>query len=397
MEGIPAAGFDQPNDNHNVAILAGTAATTIVATIAVALRFFVRVRIVRSTGWDDWWILASMVLSLVGMIIIIPEVQYGAGRHAFYILKEQGAADMILGLKLNFITQFTYVFALAFVKISIGLFLLRLVSSKPYRYLIIGLLGFLALYTLGGSAALLARCRPFAANFDISIPGAQCYTVKTSQALAYFNSSCGIATDLIFAFIPCPLLWKLQINRKTKLSLMGILSLGTFAASCSLVKLYYLTSYGRIGDFLWDSTYLTIWSATEVNVGITAASIPSMKPLFKSILGSTYGPSSGQVYPSQKWNGYAQQSSGRNDPSAKSRSVHSNTQGFEMHNTRSSAMASSNDRERNKLGMDNVSEESILPLQHFAADEGNKGIMKSVSISVKTDEIDPRRSVEDRI
>lgn len=170
------------------------------------------------------------------------------------------------------------------------------------------------------------------------------------------------------------------------------------AASASLVKLHYLSSYGKFGDFLWDSTELTIWSVTEVNVAITAASVPALKPLFKAILGSTYG-SHSQQYPHKSWGGYAHQSSGRNDTNSKSRNRASHGAVFEMHNTKNSAGVSTGnaDRERNKLGMDNVSEESILPLQGLAYDDKPGGIMKTTSVYVKSDEINPPRSVEDRV
>lgn len=130
----------------------------------------------------------SKTLSLIGFGIIIPEVKYGAGRHMYHILLNPGPQGLILALKLNFVTQFTYVFALTFVKISIGLFLLRLAPSGVYRRLIWCILGFVAFYTLAGSAALMAGCKPFAANFDRSIPGSSCYTPTTARALAFTNS-----------------------------------------------------------------------------------------------------------------------------------------------------------------------------------------------------------------
>lgn len=202
----------------------------------------------------------------------------------------------------------------------------------------------------------------------------------------------GILTDLIFAVLPIPLLWTLQINSRTKLSVVGILSLGLFAASASLVKVYYLTGYGQFGDFLWDATPLTIWSATEVNVGIIAASIPSMKPLFKSILGTIYGKSAYGNYP-QNSRGYAHQISGRDgENNTRSRN---NGEAFEMHTSASTAVRSGN-RERDKLGFNN-SEESILPLQSNRSGE-EKGIVKTTQVHVKSVAIESGkpRSVEDR-
>lgn len=84
-------------------------------------------------------------------MVVIPEIYYGAGRHTFYILQDFGPEGLKTALKLNFITQVTYVFAIAFVKISVGLFLLRLTPSKQYKYFIWSILGFVAFYTIAGT------------------------------------------------------------------------------------------------------------------------------------------------------------------------------------------------------------------------------------------------------
>lgn len=42
------------------------------------------------------------------------------------------------------------------------------------------------------------------------------------------------------------------------------------AAIATIIKLTYIESYGKTGDFLWDSRNLTYWCVTETNVGILA-------------------------------------------------------------------------------------------------------------------------------
>jgi hypothetical protein len=74
---------------------------------------------------------------VVGQALIIPEVQSGAGRHKPFI----NEADFAHGVKLNFITQPLYLFAICSVKISIGFFLLRVAVRKIYRQIIIGIMG----------------------------------------------------------------------------------------------------------------------------------------------------------------------------------------------------------------------------------------------------------------
>ena len=61
------------------------------------------------------------------------------------------------------------------------------------------------------------------------------------------------------------------------------------ATAAALVKTSYIPSYGKTGDWMWDSRDLTIWTVVECNTGIVAGNLPCLKPLFRVVLGSTYG------------------------------------------------------------------------------------------------------------
>jgi hypothetical protein len=89
------------------------------------------------------------------------------------------------------------------------------------------------------------------------------------------------------------------MNRRQKASIIGILSLGMFATAAAIVKLSYVSTYGRSGDWLWDSRNLTIWTVTETNIAIVAGNLPCLKPLFRTVLGSTYGRGSRKTDPSK--------------------------------------------------------------------------------------------------
>jgi hypothetical protein len=56
------------------------------------------------------------------------------------------------------------------------------------------------------------------------------------------------------------------------------------ACIAGIIKIIILHSYGRSGDFLYDSAELTIWTTTELNIGTIACSIPCLKPLYKILL-----------------------------------------------------------------------------------------------------------------
>jgi hypothetical protein len=56
------------------------------------------------------------------------------------------------------------------------------------------------------------------------------------------------------------------------------------ACIAGIIKITVIPSYDRNGDFLYESAELTIWTTTELNVGILAGSIPCLKPLYRILL-----------------------------------------------------------------------------------------------------------------
>ncbi|KAK7908971.1 hypothetical protein PG985_014849 [Apiospora marii] len=277
---LPGAGL--PNDYRGNEILGAVIATTTMALITVLARIWVRLTIVHKMGSDT--------LSLAGLGVVIPQVVYGAGRHIAYV----PPAAATVGLQINFVGQVIYLWAIPAVKMSIGLFLLRIAPNKVYRRLLQAVMVFTMVYTLFCFVTLLVQCTNLAVLWDPTVK-ATCWSKQTLQTLSYANSIINILTDMFFAVLPAPMLWNVQINVRTKASLICIMGLGVFAVAAAIVKSLFLSNYGKTGDFLWDSTDLTIWISTECNTGIIAACLPCLKPLFKRLLETTtqrYGKSS---------------------------------------------------------------------------------------------------------
>ncbi|KAH8425069.1 uncharacterized protein LDX57_002817 [Aspergillus melleus] len=136
------------------------------------------------------------------------------------------------------------VLGISLVKISIGFFLLRFTSqNKILKWFIIGTLIFLALFTIACILALIFQCWPVEAAWDVELKKTgKCYSIDTYLRIGQFNSgmlrfycmllpetdcsAINIITDFIFATLPVFMFAQIQVNKRTKLSLMGILSLG---------------------------------------------------------------------------------------------------------------------------------------------------------------------------
>jgi hypothetical protein len=117
---------------------------------------------------------------------------------------------------------------------------------------------------------------------------AVCFSKETFTGIGLFNTSINITTDVIFTALPIPIIWGLNLNKKTRLSLILVLSLGFFACAASMVKLSYQVNILFITNaYRWY--YYSLWNTIEIYSGIIAASLPSLRPLLKAVLDSTRG------------------------------------------------------------------------------------------------------------
>lgn len=150
------------------------------------------------------------------------------------------------------------------------------------------------------------------------------------------------------------------------------------AAIASIVKLTYIRTYSLSGDFLFDSTGLTIWSTTELNIGIIASTIPCLKPLFKFILDNTLSGSNSKMNGKQDTTTYAMENTGR----TKATCVDSDVERGEYSSGESGVKMEIFERQvevKNDGRLtDDVSEENLL------ASEGPE-IRKTTRISISTE------------
>ncbi|KAJ5966614.1 hypothetical protein N7481_013328 [Penicillium waksmanii] len=97
------------------------------------------------------------------------------------------------------------------------------------------------------------------------------------------NTAFNIFTDVFFATIPIPIIWTLQMRRKVRIYLIGILSLGYLAVVFGVLNAIYQIAFTTITDrYLND--WILFWATLQFTTGIIAACIPSLKPLVSSVL-----------------------------------------------------------------------------------------------------------------
>ncbi|KAM3081752.1 hypothetical protein ACMFMG_005198 [Clarireedia jacksonii] len=347
-----------PDHNRGPQILAVCGTLVALTLIVGFLRLYVRLRIIRDVGVDDYLMIGAMVILFTQMMVIIPEVHFGAGRHVQYIVP---ASNISRGLHFNFVTQPLCVIGLCLAKLSIGFFLLRLALAKKYKYFIYGVLIFTGLSATGN-------------------------LFEVRGILQFHPLGVSVLTDLIFALLPIPMIWGVQLKWRVKIGVYGILSLGIFATAAAFVKISFLTTYGQHGDFLYDSSDLTIWTTVEICTAMIAACIPPLKHLIKSVFtGSSNG------YSSKKYGSGGYHRNESNGPDrmgwsqrSQARNKRQDDLEFDVFDRptkdRSAEDIKSTTEEEFSVKPENTSQESILPHQSPA------GIMKTTQVHVSSQE-----------
>ncbi|KAH7185152.1 uncharacterized protein B0J16DRAFT_414536 [Fusarium flagelliforme] len=260
----------------------------VISFIAVVLRLWARISIVRSVGADDYLICVGALLSWSFIGCTIASVNHGLGSHYEDVIK-RGTDNFIAYLQIVWLSSIFYNACLGFIKISVLALYTRL-GDKVLRKTAFFMMGVVGCQAGANVLACIFQCSPIPAAYDITIPveAKKCVDIN---AFYLANAAVNIFTDILTYTLPIPLVARLRVPRRQKISLAIILGLGLFACISSIIRITYIPPMLRSTDQTWVISNAMYWSVIETNIGILAASIPSYKAIAKKyaprLLGST--------------------------------------------------------------------------------------------------------------
>ncbi|EHA23249.1 hypothetical protein ASPNIDRAFT_207175 [Aspergillus niger ATCC 1015] len=255
-----------------------------ISFIAVCLRCFVRLRLVRAFGWDDALMVFAMGLEILFALCGITGSLYGMGQK----LEQLEDGYLETALFWWWLGQTSYVVTVVVARISIALALLRLTVSKVHTILLWCVVGVSIIVGLVFWFMLTFECKPVAHFWQRTKPG-HCMSIDKLLDIAYVYSVTAMICDFTLGLLPIFLVWKLQMSRQTKAALAGILSLGCIASAGVIVRIPFLPTY-KDTEFLYATTQISIWSNVEAGLGITAGCLVTLRPLFRWLGGTSYSP-----------------------------------------------------------------------------------------------------------
>ncbi|KAL9046059.1 MAG: hypothetical protein Q9206_007172, partial [Seirophora lacunosa] len=244
------------------------------AFLSTVVRIWVRARLTRNMGWDDYYMIIGQFTNLVGLGLVTAEVFNGLGRHMYYLQPDQIRRFIIIGW-LDWMQTFI---TIMLTKISICLFLLRIKNDTRNKIFMYVLIAANVLVTAVICFLLLGMCRPLRAYWDVAVDG-RCFSTRQFMIMVASQGTFSILSDLILATMPLFFLRHLQISRRTKLLLCVLMGAGYITAGCSIVRTV-LSPRVLSADKTWADLTTAAWRAVEVNLGIICANAPIARPLY---------------------------------------------------------------------------------------------------------------------
>ncbi|KAE8379333.1 hypothetical protein BDV26DRAFT_169359 [Aspergillus bertholletiae] len=370
--------LEKPDPHSEVSqVIAVSLVFTIIALLAVALRFYIRIHTKRPLWLDDYAALYSAVMVTGYCASTIAQTRWGLGLHADYF----PTANVKSFSKIQYAGGPLYAMSLLGFKVSLLASYLRIGGFvKTYRTIIIIAIVAVVVNQVIFTFLFIFPCQPISAQWNPEVVGKCINALKSYYALA--GTSLGF--DLVIIMLPLPVLWNLQLGRKQKVALCCVFALGFFVTIIQIIRVF--TIY-RLKTYT-DSKPVILWSIVEISLAVIIACVPTYGPYFRvfvSNISSYRRRPTGQDYPLTSGNRHTRGSSrklglsslGRDEPRF---DVPEGPRPYDNSTPHTTTISSS------KATPDNDSEEHILGNGNqamFTSVGDDRGIHKVMEVTVE--------------
>lgn len=196
--------------------------------------------------------------------------------------------------------------------------LLRLTVERIHSWILYGVMCFSTTMGMIFLFFTIFQCHPVAYYWNHSLEGGHCLDINTLLGIVYLYSAVALVCDFTIASLPVCMIWGLQMDRRTKIAVSGILGIasmfvhsacstylvsilteGFFSASTAVIVRIPFLHYAKDPDFLREpnpslhlvsldsnmvleaTTQISIWSNIEASLGITAGSLATIRPIIR--------------------------------------------------------------------------------------------------------------------
>ena len=202
-------------------------------------------------------------------------------------LRSNHTQRLFLALEYFYITELLATLSAMFTRLSICIFLFRIFSTKKYwRWGLYATITFVLVTQIPLAPILFLQCQPVQKNWNPTVQG-KCWSPHVQRSISDFNGVVSVLGDWVLATLPIVFLWNVQMSSRIKAGICCLMGMGFFSGACTIARVVYFQKLYT--DISWHLLDANIWGALEVWVGIIAACMPMLKPLFYQIQHSRFG------------------------------------------------------------------------------------------------------------
>ncbi|PQE30554.1 integral membrane protein [Rutstroemia sp. NJR-2017a WRK4] len=285
--GPPPAGIDL-TDSLTVAYDVVSCVVLGIAAASVGLRFYVRtMRGTNNLAIDDYFVVLGLFCTGALVATTLIAGAFDAGKHVWSTTLPR----LMTLLKVVFAEPWVYAASVTSTKISVLLLYRRLfytgdgdmlVINRIFTMMYWGATFFTCVYPLIMWIVMAVACRPLNFFWTQYAGATEGKCINYLQFFLIFGIV-NMVNDVIILLVPIPRILKLHMNKRKKVSVAGIMLLGSFVCVASIVRIYYLTKLTTAIDITYILGPAFGWSSLEPSVAIIGACLPTFAPLFRGI------------------------------------------------------------------------------------------------------------------
>ncbi|MCJ1424962.1 hypothetical protein MMC29_002850 [Sticta canariensis] len=290
--------FDGPNPN-GVFLTVVCIVGLILGTTITAMRLWTKGFLMRTAGWDDY----TCVVALAGILIwTCAQVKsrlsqshpgstslLGWGRPS-YNIRTTHAVYMLHG-KLQFMAQAAYLFSIGTVKVSILFMYLRaFTGNKTFKYTCWVLICLITAAHMVAFLGWVFSIIPVSCHWTYYPTDEEyarrCNSTSLGNILVHYSLFLNIFTvilDLVILYLPCKPVWRLQLAKRQRISILIILFAGVIVTVASLLRLGYFVArfYGSGGDTTLTEFRVNLITTIELDIALLCCCLPILKPFLR--------------------------------------------------------------------------------------------------------------------
>ncbi|KAK4223416.1 hypothetical protein QBC38DRAFT_487709 [Podospora fimiseda] len=269
------------------AIILVVSVFTLLTSVIIFLRLYVRFFVLRKPGPDDFLIIAAAVAAISLNGIAISTASLGImGTHQWNVRLTEITPRFILGV--NAISCL-YTISSLFVKCSLLVFYLRLFNvSRTARIMIWAGIVFIVTGELSFLIIKIVFCNPShwpsgdnVIEFLIAQNTSKCSGPTARATIA--EGSFSLLTDIYVMAVPVRMIAGLNLPLKRKIGMCCLFMIGLIATACSVVALRIRILQLTSEDLTWFAGTTLLASVIELNLGIICACVPIAFIIFRNI------------------------------------------------------------------------------------------------------------------